>query len=200
MKQSLLTTLRDARTDTAAFRRAAHGVARLLAAEAVTHCAERTAPIETPVAPTIGYYPERQITLVPVLRAGLALLPTFMECFENARVGFAGFRRDEETAESKEYYRNLPPFSAEDQIIVLDPMLATGGSALATIEAVITAGGHAKQIIAVFVVAAPEGLQRLKERFPEVTIISAAYDEKLNDKKYIVPGLGDFGDRYFGTM
>lgn len=200
MKKSLLTILRDKRTGTAAFRRAAHTVSGLLALETFQYITEQTKPITTPVGKTTGYYPKQHIVLVPVLRAGLALLPAFLHYFEDARVGFVGFKRDETTAEAHEYYRNIPKITSKDIVILLDPMIATGGSSIKATEAILKAGAKQESIIAVFLVSAPEGIAAFKKEFPRIKIVIGTEDERLNSKKYIVPGLGDFGDRYFGTV
>lgn len=199
MKSSIYTILRDTNTSTADFRRAAEQAATLLACETLQHIEEEAIAIETPVARTTGYKPKRSIVLVPILRSGLALLPSFLHFFEDARVGFVGCRRNETTAVAEEYYRNFPKINTDDTVIILDPMLATGGSSKDAISALIESGVPEKNIIAAYLVGAPEGKSFLETSFPGMTIVVGALDQKLNDKKYIVPGLGDFGDRYFGT-
>lgn len=175
------TALRNKKTQTGEFRKSAHEVARTLAKEVASHTAGN------------------RIILVPILRAGLALLPAFLEKFPDSRVGFIGLKRNEKTLEPKAYYQDIPKISKNDMVIVLDPMLATGGSAVAGITMLIKAGAHEKNIIFVGVISAPEGIANLQKHFPIVRILCAEYDKKLDKKGYIVPGLGDFGDRYFGN-
>lgn len=180
-----LSILRDKKTSTGEFRKAADEIADILAKEVSRRLRKKNR--------------EKNIVLVPVLRAGLALLPAFLEKFPEARVGFLGLKRNEKTFKTKKYYQNLPRISKDDRVIVLDPMLATGGSAVVTIEELINAGARAEHISFVGVISAPEGLANLQKHFPRVDTIIAVHDEGLNKHKYIVPGLGDFGDRYFGN-
>lgn len=177
--------LRDRKSKTGEFRKAAQGVAQVLAKEVSRHpLTEET---------------KGGIILVPILRAGLALLPAFLEKFPESHVGFIGLKRDEKTLKPKAYYQNIPKISKNDTVIVLDPMLATGGSAVTGIGTLVKAGASEKNIIFVGVISAPEGIANLQKNFPLVQILCAAYDEKLDKKGYIVPGLGDFGDRYFSA-
>jgi len=175
------TALRNRKTKTEEFRKSAHEVARTLAKEVARHTK-----------------PER-IVLVPILRAGLALLPAFIEKFPKASVGFIGLKRNEKTLKPKAYYQNIPKISKNDVVIVLDPMLATGGSAVAGIKTLVKAGAREENIIFVGIISAPEGIANLQKNFPFVQILCAEYDKKLDKNGYIVPGLGDFGDRYFGN-
>lgn len=174
--------LRNRKSKTADFREAAQDVAQTLAKEVARNTTK-----------------ESTVVLVPILRAGLALLPSFVEEFPSARVGFIGLKRNEKTLKPKAYYQNLPKISKKDVIIVLDPMLATGGSAVVGIKALIASGAHEENIIFVGVISVPQGLANIQKNFPLVQILCAEYDKKLDKKGYIVPGLGDFGDRYFGT-
>lgn len=174
-------SLRYKKTKTEEFRKSAHALARALANE---------------VARNIK---KERIILVPILRAGLALLPAFIEKFPRASVGFIGLKRNEKTLKPKAYYQNIPKLSKNDTVIVLDPMLATGGSAVAGIKTLIKCGAREKNIIFVGIISAPEGIAKLQKNFPLVQILCAEYDKKLDKKGYIVPGLGDFGDRYFGN-
>jgi uracil phosphoribosyltransferase len=137
------------------------------------------------------------VIFVPVLRAGLALLDAMSDMVPGSRVGFVGLERDEETAIARSYYQKLPQRLASAEVIVLDPMLATGGSAIATVD--LLKAQAARSIRLACVVAAPEGVAALGERHPDVRLVVTSIDRGLNEKKYIVPGLGDFGDRYFGT-
>ena len=182
-----LSTLRDKKAQAKEFRRAAHDIAVILAKEADRRLRKKHV-VDT-----------RRIVLVPVLRAGLALLPAFLKKFPSARVGFIGLKRNEKTFKTKKYYQHLPRILKSDQVIVLDPMLATGGSAVVTIEELIKNGAREENISFVGVISSPEGINTLTKKFPRVDTIIAANDQGLNKKKYIVPGLGDFGDRYFGT-
>ncbi len=174
------TTLRNKKTKTGEFRKSAHEVARALAREVARHTTSK------------------RIVLVPILRAGLALLPAFLEKFPEASVGFIGLKRDEKTLKPKAYYQNIPKISKTYVVIVLDPMLATGGSAVAGIKTLVNAGAREENIIFVGVISSPEGIANVQDNFPPVRILCAEYDRKLDKKGYIVPGLGDFGDRYFG--
>ena len=180
-----LTVLRNRKTGTKEFRRSADKVARELATKAKRELSKRKGV--------------RAIVLVPVLRSGLALLPAFLSVFPEASVGFIGLKRDEKTFKPKNYYQHLPPFSKKDTVLVLDPMLATGGSACATITALTESGAHENNIMFVGVISAPEGITAIEHQFPKATLFVATRDKKLDKRKYIVPGLGDFGDRYFGT-
>lgn len=139
------------------------------------------------------------VVLVPILRAGMALLPTFMQTFEEARVGFIGIHRDEKAIPHL-YYEKLPLLSEDDHVIILDPMVATGGSTIVTIEKLLSLDCAPSHISIVGMIGAPEGKEAILSRFPEVHFHLAILDERLDDKKYIVPGLGNFGDRFFGTV
>ncbi len=189
--------LRDVRTGAAEFRQHAALVSRILLIEATTRLSLAEQPIETPLTAMKARRLADEVVFVPVLRAGLAMLLAAQDFFPNAGVGFIGLERDEHTAQARGYYQKLPKLSAAHQVFVLDPMLATGGSIAATVEALQTAG--AKHYTLVCVVAAPEGIAMVQERFPGVEIVTGAIDRHLNEHKFIVPGLGDFGDRYFGT-
>jgi uracil phosphoribosyltransferase len=136
--------------------------------------------------------------LIPILRAGLAILPPFQARFQEAPIGFIGIKRDELTASPALYYENIPHLKHDSTILLLDPMLATGGSADLALRRIKAKGGS--HILLVTVIAAPEGLTLIQRHHPDVRIYSVAIDEKLDSKKYIVPGLGDFGDRFFGTI
>ena len=199
MKDILLTILRNKNTNTTDFRKVADDLALLLANE-TAHCLKKQKiSVQTPLAKTAGYKIKNNIALVPILRAGLALLPAFLKTFPESSVGFIGLKRDEKTYEAKLYYKNIPKISTRDNVIILDPMLATGGSLVEAIKILMTAGAKEENIIYIGVVSAPEGLANLKKHFPKIQTIIAAHDQKLNKNKYILPGLGDFGDRYFKT-
>lgn len=181
MKEYYLNQLRDRTIGIVHFREASASLSKLIALEV---------SLASPAS--------QRIILVPILRAGLSLLTAFQDSFIEAPIGFIGIKRDEKTALPRLYYENIPPISAGDHILVLDPMLATGGSADLALELLKSKG--AKSITLVTILAAPEGIQRVKERHPKVHIYSVAIDKGLDAQKYIVPGLGDFGDRYFGTI
>ncbi|MCK5147986.1 uracil phosphoribosyltransferase [bacterium] len=192
-----MNVLRDKRTATEAFRHHSAIASRILLMEATREMPTKDYPIETPLAPVIGQCIADPVVLIPVLRAGLAMLNAAQEFMPWASVGFIGLERDERTAIASTYYRKFPDRLAHRHIIVLDPMLATGGSLIDTIDALKAQGGV--KLSAVCVVAAPEGVERLNAAYPDVSIVVGALDSHLDENKYIVPGLGDFGDRYFET-
>ena len=199
MKPFLLTLLRDAQTTSLDFREATHQLAMLLAAEAGNLIPLSSKPVHTPLASSPGAILSARIVLIVILRAGLALLPSFQKLFPDAPIGFFGIRRDEKTAAPHLYYENLPTLSETDWILLLDPMLATGGTACLSLEHLRKAGASPAQTILVSVIAAEEGIKSVNSQFPAVSIVTAGIDPSLNAKKFIVPGLGDFGDRYFDT-
>ncbi len=192
-----LTILREKETSTVAFRRHAGIVSKILLIEATRHLSLTDKPIETPLAPMTGHQLADNIVVVPVLRAGLAMLFALQDFLPAASVGFIGLERDEQTAQAREYYQKLPQIFASSKIIVLDPMLATGGSLNETVTVI--KEKKAESITFVCIVAAPEGIEAIQRDHPDINIITSAIDSELNDQKFIVPGLGDFGDRYFGT-
>ncbi len=192
-----LTVLRNKNTTTVEFRRQASIVSKILLVEATRQLQVSDERIETPLAPMTGKRLKDEIVVVPVLRAGLAMLFALQDFLPSVAVGFIGLERDEQTAQAHEYYRKLPEIFASSKLLVLDPMLATGGSFDDTVVALKNKG--ARQLTLVCIVAAPEGIERIEKNHPDVQIITAAIDSHLNDRKFIVPGLGDFGDRYFGT-
>jgi uracil phosphoribosyltransferase len=196
--EDCLAHLRDAATGVAGFRRYARLLTQLLCFEATRDLAVREATVQTPLEPAPVRLLADEVVLVPVLRSGLAMLETVGALFPAARVGFVGLERDEHTAVARGYYQKLPPNLAGARVIILEPMLATGGSALATLDIVQSAG--ATDVRLVCVVAAPEGVQRVHARYPAAAIYTAALDRGLDVRKFILPGLGDFGDRYFGTV
>jgi uracil phosphoribosyltransferase len=192
----ILTRLRDASTEPAQFRALARQLTLLLAVEATRDLPVREHTVQTPLETTQGHSLAQPIVTVPILRAGLGMLEAITELFTEVRVGYIGLERDEATAIARAYYCKLPPIGAS-RVLLLDPMLATGGSAAQAVEVLLKAG--AQDIVHVCVVAAPEGVRLLNERFPQVRIVAASIDRGLNDRKFIVPGLGDFGDRLYGT-
>ena len=192
----ILTRLRDATTEPAQFRALARQLTLLLAVEATRDLPVREHTVQTPLETTQGHSLAQPIVAVPILRAGLGMLEAITELFTDVRVGYIGLERDEATAIARAYYCKLPPIGAS-RVLLLDPMLATGGSAAQAIEVLLKAG--AQDIVHICVVAAPEGVRLLNERFPQVRIVAASIDRGLNDRKFILPGLGDFGDRLYGT-
>jgi len=196
--EDCLAHLRPARTGMAEFRQHARLLTQLLCFEATRDLSLRTIPIETPLETTEASVLADRVVLVPVLRSGLAMLETVSALFPDARVGFVGLERDERTALARGYYRKLPDAIEGARVMILEPMLATGGSAIATLEIVYAAGASDVRLISV--VAAPEGVQAVHARFPDAAIFTAVLDRGLNERKFILPGLGDFGDRYFGTI
>jgi uracil phosphoribosyltransferase len=188
--------LRDRSTPPEEFRVLARKVITLLLYEATADLEVRRGTVQTPLAEADSISIEREVVAIPVLRAGLGLLAPVLELLPRVSVGYIGLERDEETAVARIYYKKLPHLVGKVPLL-LDPMLATGGSAAQALDLIKEAGGRNPRMICV--VAAPEGVKVLEERHPEVEVYTAALDEKLNDKAYIVPGLGDFGDRLFGT-
>src|SRR4029077_1071585 len=188
--------LRDRTTPPEEFRVLARNVITLLLYEATADLEVRRETVQTPLAEAAAISLEREVVAIPVLRAGLGLLAPVLELLPRVSVGYIGLERDEETAVARIYYKKLPHLVGKVPLL-LDPMLATGRSAAQALDLIKEAGGRNPRMICV--VAAPEGVKVLAERHPEVDIYTAALDERLNDKAYIVPGLGDFGDRLFGT-
>ena len=194
---SSLTVLRRKETQTEEFRKHAGTVSKILLLESLKGLRVKRIRIETPLSPASGSQLTDDVVVVPVLRAGLAMLFALSDILPQVAVGFVGLERDEKTAIAREYYRKLPRLFSTSRVIILDPMLATGGSFDDTITLLKEKG--ARKMTLVCVVAAPEGLRRIGEKHPDVQVYTAAIDDHLNDRKFIVPGLGDFGDRYFGT-
>jgi len=195
--QDILMQLRDARTEPESFRQLAGRISVLLAAEALRDLPIASETVATPLGPATGGRVRTDVVLVPVLRAGLGMLPGTLELIPNARVGHIGLQRDERTAVASQYYAKLPPRLERSYVVMIDPMLATGGSAVAALDMLTRAG--ARQIRLVCIVAAPEGIVAVEKAYPTVPIFTPVIDERLNEHKFIVPGLGDFGDRLYGT-
>jgi uracil phosphoribosyltransferase len=196
--QDALIDLRDKRTAPDHFRRAATRISVLLAAEALREVGTTSTTVETPLGPAEGQKIESDIVVVPVLRAGLGMLDAVLELVPGARVGHIGLQRDELTAVASRYYSKLPGSLRSSFVLMIDPMLATGGSAVAAIQLLREAG--AARIRIVCIVAAPEGIRTVELHYPDVSIYTPVVDRCLNEHKYIVPGLGDFGDRLYGTV
>lgn len=192
-----LATLRDKHTTPEEFRRTANRISLLLASEALADLPTRTDRVGTPLGPAEARRIAADLVVVPVLRAGLGMLDAVLELVPQARVGHIGLQRDEITAIASRYYTKFPPDMAGSHALIIDPMLATGGSAVAGIRLLREAG--ARDILMICIVAAPEGVALVERSFPEVHIYTPVIDQGLNDHKFIVPGLGDFGDRLYGT-
>lgn len=195
--QDALLALRDVRTPPEEFRRAAARITMVLLTEATRDVPRASRRVETPLGPSGGEGLDGDIVIVPVLRAGLGMLESALTLLPGARVGYLGLQRDEATAVASQYYARLPAGLAGSYVVVIDPMLATGGSAAAALDILQQAG--AADVRLVCIVAAPEGVAHVQQRRPGLAIYTAAVDEALNARKFIVPGLGDFGDRLYGT-
>jgi uracil phosphoribosyltransferase len=196
--QHKLSYLRDKETPTVHFRKLANEVTLLLTYEATKDFPTEDVEIETPLERTSGQrISGKKVAVCPVLRAGVGMLDGVLSLVSSARVGFLGMYRDEETLEPVEYYVKLPADLEQRDVIVLDPMLATGNSSTAAIRTIKAAG--ARTVMLVCLVAAPEGIERVHAEHPDVHIVTASVDRGLNDHGFIVPGLGDAGDRLYGT-
>jgi uracil phosphoribosyltransferase len=193
----VLAALRDKRTPSVEFRRLAHRVSLLVVAEATRDLPTAQAQVDTPLESATARVLSRRVVAVPVLRAGLGMLDAFLELVPSAQVGYFGLERNEQTAQARRYYEKVPKQLGDAVVYLLDPMLATGGSAAMAIEGLRDLG--AQQIRLLCVVAAPEGIAYLQQAHAEAEVYTAALDRGLNEHKYILPGLGDFGDRLFGT-
>lgn len=192
----VLTHLRDKTTKPALFRTLSYQISLLLALEATRDLATEEKLIETPMESMPGRVLAKPLVVVPILRAGLGMLQPFHDTFPDVSVGYVGLERDHATAVARSYYCKLPPL-AGSRVVVVDPMLATGGSAVQAIDVIKAAGSM--EIVFVCIVASPEGVAALQQAHPEVPIHAGALDRALNSRKYILPGLGDFGDRLYGT-
>ncbi len=193
-----LRILRDVATEPKRFREVVHEITTLLAYEATANLSTRNVPVKTPLVDAIGQELEQNVGLVPILRSGLGMVAAMLDIMPTAQVWHIGLYRDHDTLQPVTYYNKLPGHSATDVCIVLDPMLATGGSAIAAVDILKEWG--TKTIKYMGLIAAPEGVQNLRQHHPDVPIYIAALDDHLNDIGYIVPGLGDAGDRQFGTL
>jgi len=196
--QDILLSLRDINTEPDAFRRLAVRVSVLLAAEALRELPSRADTVQTPIAEATGQRVAADVVVVAVLRAGLGMLDAVLELVPGARVGHIGLQRDESTAIASRYYAKLPPRLADSHVLMIDPMLATGGSAVDAVTLLKEAGARRIQILCI--VAAPEGVAHVERHHPDVDIYTPVIDQGLDARKYIVPGLGDFGDRLYGTL
>ncbi len=192
-----LTALRDETTATERFRWHLSRLAGLLFAEAARDLELETIPVKTPITSTNGHRIKRRVVLSPILRAGLGLVDGILPLVPDVTVAHIGICRNEQTALPESYYAKLPPTLADAEVFLLDPMLATGGSAVEAARQLKAAGANRLRLVCI--VSAPEGIRAFTSAHPEISIFTAAIDERLNDRSYIVPGLGDAGDRYFGT-
>jgi len=195
--QHKLAIIRDVETGHKRFRELATEITQFVCYEALKQLKTREVKVQTPVAEASCRKIDTDIVVVPILRAGVGMLDGILDLLPTARVGFVGLYRDEETAQPVSYYDRLPPQTRGGTCIIIDPMLATGGSTNAAIDLLKQSG--ATDIVVVCIVTCPEGLSAVEKEHPDVTVYTASVDERLNERKYIVPGLGDAGDRLFGT-
>jgi len=195
--QHKLAIIRDVETRHKRFRELATEITQFLCYEALKNVKVKAVSVQTPVAEASCHKIDTDIVVVPILRAGVGMLEGILELVPTARVGFVGMYRDEVTKEPVSYYQRLPTQTKGGTCIIIDPMLATGGSTVAAIDLLKENG--AGEIVVVCIVTCPEGLKLVEDSHPDVTVYTAAIDVQLNDRKYIVPGLGDAGDRLFGT-
>ena len=193
-----MTILRNKKTSNSLFRQTMNEASYLIAAEVLKHLSFKTVNIHTPLTKTTGKDLAQQVILVPILRAGLGLLEGFVKFLPNSEKGHIGLYRDEQTYEPVEYLFKLPK-TTNKKVLVLDPMLATGNSSIAAINLITNKGVNIKDVFLVSLLAAPEGIKNLKKTHRSLHIFTCQIDAKLNKNKFIVPGLGDAGDRYMGT-
>lgn len=191
-----LTHLRDHKTKPATFRTLAHQVGLMLALEATRDLPTRPHAVNTPLEPHTGQILAEGLVIVPILRAGLGMVQPWVDLFPEVSVGYVGLERDHATAVARSYYCKLPPLAGK-RVLCVDPMLATGGSAVQALDLLREAG--ATDLSLVVIIASPEGVAAVEQKHPSVPIHTAVLDRGLNEKKYILPGLGDFGDRLYGT-
>ena len=196
--QHKLAIIRDVETGHKLFRELAKEITQFVCYEALKNIETREVMVDTPLAVAKCQMIDTDLVVVPILRAGVGMLDGILDLAPTARVGFVGLYRDEETHEPVTYYERFPPQIEGGTCIVIDPMLATGGSTVAALDLLKNQG--AKKIIVICIVTCPEGIERVEAAHPDVPIFAAAIDERLNDKDYIMPGLGDAGDRLFGTL
>ncbi len=194
--QHLLASLRDRTTPPALFRTLTRRLTLALVLEATRDLPTETHPVETPLETAEARYLSSNLVAVPILRAGLGMLEAVTDAFPDVSVGYIGLERDEETLRPTSYYEKLPAIEGH-HVLLLDPMLATGGSAVRACEGIVERGPASLRMVCV--VAAPEGVRAMEERHPRIPIVTASLDRQLNDRGYILPGLGDFGDRLYGT-
>lgn len=196
--QHKLAIIRDVETGHKRFRELAKEITKFICYEALKNIKMKKVTVQTPVASAACKKIDTDIVVIPILRAGVGMLEGILELVPTARVGFVGLYRDEETKQPVTYYERFPPQIKGGTCIVIDPMVATGGSTVAAID--ILKENGADNILVICIVTCPEGITVVEKAHPDVRVYAAAIDEKLNEKKYIVPGLGDAGDRLFGTI
>jgi uracil phosphoribosyltransferase len=195
--QHNLTRLRDERTAPQEFRRVLAETATLLIYEATRVFPVKRIRVRTPLETTAGHELKREVVLVPILRAGLGMLDGIQRLIPNARVGFIGLKREETTLQANSYHNSLPPDLRRFEVVLIDPMLATGGSAVAALG--LLKQRHARHVRLVSLVSAPEGIRSVRKQYPNLPVFTASIDRQLNERGYILPGLGDAGDRLFGV-
>jgi uracil phosphoribosyltransferase len=195
--EDVLARLRDRGTPSHEFRALGRRLSLLLIVEATRDLATSEGTVETPLETARVRRLSSRVVAVPVLRAGLGMLDAFLELVPGAEVGYFGLERNEQTAEARRYYEKVPGKLEQAVVFLLDPMLATGGSAVMAVDGLRSLGARRVRLLSI--VAAPEGIANLEGAFPDTEIYAAAVDRTLNDRKFILPGLGDFGDRLFGT-
>ena len=195
--QHKLALIRDEGTGHKRFRELATEITMFVCYEALKNVQVKEVTLRTPIAEATGHKIASDIVVVPILRAGIGMLDGILSLVPTARVGFMGLYRDEDTKQPVQYYNKLPEHADERLYIVIDPMLATGGSTAATLDALKTHG--ARHIVVVCLVTCPEGIETVEASHPDVAIYTASVDDRLDERKYIVPGLGDAGDRLYGT-
>ncbi len=196
--QDKMTILRNRESCGKQFRECVKEITWLVAYEALKNLELTPVKVETPLVETVGYRIRNEVVIVPILRAGLGMMDALLQLIPNASLGFVGFQRDEATAKPQQYYHKLPAPTPDSMAIVVDPMLATGGSLAAAVDVLKRSGFE--NIVVLTLLAAPEGVAVMNERHPDVKVYSGSLDQGLNEHKYIVPGLGDAGDRLFGTI
>lgn len=196
LAQHLLTQLRNKKTPPEVFRSLTRKLTTILVIEATRDLCTETTTVETPLEEAQGTVLSAKLVVVPILRAGLGMLEAVVDLFPDISVGYIGMERDHTTAVANSYYLKLPPVEGRT-VLLIDPMLATGGSVDQALAAIRSRG--AERMILVCIVAAPEGVERIQRHHPDVPIVTAALDRELNPAKYILPGIGDFGDRLYGT-
>ncbi|ACB74120.1 uracil phosphoribosyltransferase [Opitutus terrae] len=190
--------LRDKTTKPATFRTLCYQISLLLAIDATRDLATEIKDVETPLErAACRVLAHQPLVVVPILRAGLGMVQPFLDLFPDVSVGYIGLERDHATAIARSYYCKLPPLSAHSRVLLVDPMLATGGSAVQALDALRAQGAADLRLLSI--VSAPEGIAEVRKHYPELPIFTAAVDRELNSRKYILPGLGDFGDRLYGT-
>jgi len=192
-----LSVLRDKRTETKEFRELASEITMLLTYEALKNLNTYEKEIETPLVKTTGSFVKESIIVIPVLRAGVGMLDAMLHLIPEAKIGFVGLYRDHDSKEPIEYYVKLPEDVSDARVVIVDPMLATGGSINATIDIIKKKGYNKIKVLTI--ISSPEGIKAVEDAHPDVEIYTGNIDERLDERKYIIPGLGDAGDRLFGT-